>query len=158
MKEYKDLVETWFYDIKPWSPGDVACEREAWVRCQGVPLHGWSSQFLELLVIRLGRFVSLDTNTMNLKRLDMARVLIRTSSWEVINQLVKVRINGSFYNIRLLEKPFPEYTFNHVKPRRWRIIVLMIQQVQIHYPSCQMTLLARLLNRLRGNGEYSKVV
>lgn len=118
MKEYKDLVETWFYDIKPWSPGDVACEREAWVRCQGVPLHGWSSQFLELLVIRLGRFVSLDTNTMNLKRLDMARVLIRTSSWEVINQLVKVRINGSFYNIRLLEKPFPEYTFNHVKPRR----------------------------------------
>lgn len=45
VKEYEDLVETWFYDVRQWSPGIVVKEREAWVRCQGVPLHAWSQIF-----------------------------------------------------------------------------------------------------------------
>lgn len=85
VKDYEDLVETWFYDIKPWSPGQVATERETWIRCQGVLLHAWTWKFFEMIVTSFGRFVSLDSNTMNMKRLDMARVLVRTTSWEAIN-------------------------------------------------------------------------
>lgn len=48
---------------------------------------------------------------MQKKRLDVARILIRASSWEVVNRLIKIRIDGLFYNIRVLEEPFPKFTF-----------------------------------------------
>lgn len=38
VENYQDLLDTWFYDIRGWTPGLVATEREVWVRCQGVPL------------------------------------------------------------------------------------------------------------------------
>lgn len=111
VKEYEDLVETWFYDIRPWAPGEVARERETWIRCQGIPLQGWSEQLFKLLVTSLGKFISVDWCTMQKKRFDIARVLIRTSSWEAINRIVKVRINGIIFSIRLLEEPFSDYGF-----------------------------------------------
>lgn len=43
VKDYEDLLETWFDDIRQWSPSEVTREREAWIRCQGVPLHAWST-------------------------------------------------------------------------------------------------------------------
>lgn len=55
--------------------------------------------------------MSMDSNTMNLKRLDVARILIKTSSWEVVNRVIKVHINALSYNIRHLEEPFPKYVF-----------------------------------------------
>lgn len=115
VKNYEDLVEMWFYDLRPWSPGDVAREREAWIRCEGLPIHAWSNHIFESLVACLGSFISTDTNTMEKKRLDVARVLIRTSSWEAVNRVIKVRINGVFFNVRLLEEPFPEYTFRSTR-------------------------------------------
>lgn len=115
VKDYEDLVETWFYDIKPWSPGQVATEREAWIRCQGVPLHAWTWQFFEMIVTSFGRLVSLDSHTMNMKRLDVARVLVRTTSWEAINRVTKVSINGNIFSLRLLEEPFHEIVYNHKK-------------------------------------------
>lgn len=87
VKDYEDLVETWFADVRPWSPWEVAREKETWVTCQGVPLQGWSSQIFEMVVGKLGRFISLDSNKMNMKRLDVAWILIRTMSWEAINQV-----------------------------------------------------------------------
>lgn len=44
VKRYEDLVATWFYDIRQLSPGLVTKERDAWIRCQGVPLHAWSTE------------------------------------------------------------------------------------------------------------------
>lgn len=111
VKDYEDLIETWFYDVRGWSPEMVAKEREAWIRCQGVPLHAWNSQFFEQIVGCLGSFISMDSGSMNGSSFDMARVMIRTSSWEVINRVIKVRINGLFYNIRLIEEPFVENAF-----------------------------------------------
>lgn len=45
LKEYEDLITTWFYDVRGWSRITVPKERDTWVRCQGVPLHAWSSEF-----------------------------------------------------------------------------------------------------------------
>lgn len=115
MKEYEDLMETWFYDVRQWSSALVVKERGAWLRCQGVPLHAWSDNFFEMIAISFGTFVSMDWSSMQKKRLDVARMLIRTSSWEVVNRLIKVQVNGLFYNIRVIEEPFPEFTFNDRK-------------------------------------------
>lgn len=40
--------------------------------------------------------------------MDVARVQIQTSSWETINRWLKVRINGDYFNIRLIEEPFED--------------------------------------------------
>lgn len=111
VKDYEDLVESWFYDIRSWSPKEVAREREAWIRCQGVPVQGWSDQLFEMLANTLGSFISLDWSTMQKKCFDFARILIRTTSWEAVNRLIKVRINGVVFSIRLLEEPFQDYGF-----------------------------------------------
>lgn len=73
-------------------------------------MHAWSNEFFEQIAGSFRRFVSTDFNTMNMKRLDVARMLIRTSSWEAINRIVKVQINGVFFTIRILEEPFPKFT------------------------------------------------
>lgn len=109
VENYQDLLDTWFYDIRGWTPGLVATEREVWVRCQGVPLQAWCSEFFEMVVVGFGRFVSLDYRTMNGKRFDIARILLRTTSWETINQIVKVPVNDLFFNIRVIEEPFQEF-------------------------------------------------
>lgn len=62
-----------------------------------------------MLAVSLGRFVRLDENTKQGKRIDVARVLVKTSSWEFIQKVVKIRINGEFFNIRLIEDPYLEY-------------------------------------------------
>lgn len=115
VKEYEDFVSTWFYDIRGWTPGMVPKEREAWIRCQDVPIHARSNQFFEMIVGSLAHFMSLDYSTMHGKRFDVARVLLRTTSWETIHSIVKVRINGQFFNIRLIEEPFPEFVFSQKK-------------------------------------------
>lgn len=35
VKEYEDLISTWFYDLRKWSIVMVQKEREVWIRCQG---------------------------------------------------------------------------------------------------------------------------
>lgn len=68
-------------------------------------LHAWTNSFCEMIVSSLGRYDSMDENTLDGKSYDMARILIRTTSWEFINRIVKVKVNGVFYNNRLIEEP-----------------------------------------------------
>lgn len=112
VKNYEDLLETWFYDIRGWSPELVAKEREVWVMCQGVPIQTWSCEFFEMVVSSLGRYISMDFSTINGKRFDVAKVLIKTTSWEPIIRMFKVRVNGLFFNIRVIEEPFLEFGFS----------------------------------------------
>lgn len=94
--------------LAPWTPGEVAKERYAWVRCLGVPLHAWNGYLFQKLVTCFGRFVTMDSSTMFKKRFDVARVMIQTSSSEVVNRILKVKINGDFYAIRVVEEPFTD--------------------------------------------------
>lgn len=105
VKENEESLEVWFHDIRGWSPM-ISTERNVWVKCQGAPLHVWTQQFFEMIVGCLGNFVSLDSNILK-NSYEAARILIRTSSWEFINRIIKVRINGLFYNIRLLKEVYP---------------------------------------------------
>lgn len=108
VKEVEDLFENWFKDLRPWTPTEVEKEHYAWIRCQGVPLQVWNGEFFEKLVSSLGRYVSMDSTTMSKKRFDVARVMIQTSSLETITRIIKVKINGVFFSIRLVEEPFPD--------------------------------------------------
>ncbi|GKV43492.1 hypothetical protein SLEP1_g50780 [Rubroshorea leprosula] len=51
-------------------------------------------------------------STYQTKRFDVARVLISTSYSEVISKIMKVKINGEFYNIKCVEEEAPLNIFS----------------------------------------------
>lgn len=54
----------------------------------------------------MGTFIIIDFSTRKRIRLDVGRVLISTSSSEIINRVVSVNINGVVFFIRLMEEHF----------------------------------------------------
>lgn len=109
LRDAEECFQAWFDDISVWSSDVVVRERYAWVRCQGVPLHAWKEDFFRVIVMGVGSYVTEDLKTTKMQHLDMARVLIRTTSWEVINSVLKVCVNGLVFSVRIVEEPFSDY-------------------------------------------------
>ncbi|GLT45722.1 hypothetical protein SLA2020_195340 [Shorea laevis] len=110
-EELKEIVENakqwlnqWFDDIKPWSPNMVATERFVWLKCLGVPLQVWGSEFFASIASTWGTFISLDDNTRLKKRFDVAKVLISTSEQKTITENLIYKINGHMYSIKCSEE------------------------------------------------------
>jgi hypothetical protein len=93
-----------FNNIHMWSATDVRYEQGAWLRVYGVPVHAWNDAFFKLCVMNVGRFVRTDECTVDKARLDFARVLISTSQLEILNMTSDFIIDGSLYNINLVEE------------------------------------------------------
>jgi len=93
-----------FNNIHMWSVEDVKYERGAWVRVYGVPIHAWNVEFFKLCVMDVGRFVRADECTVDKSRIDFARILISTSNLEIVNKSSNFMIDGSLYNIKLVEE------------------------------------------------------
>lgn len=106
VKDAEGYFQEWFCRITPWTPEEVARDRRTWVRCQGVPLHVWGDEFFQQLVMTMGSYITVDASTANRHRFDVARVLIRTHSWEAIDRVIHVRVNRLVFAIQLLEEPF----------------------------------------------------
>ncbi|GKV27405.1 hypothetical protein SLEP1_g36578 [Rubroshorea leprosula] len=118
-EELKDLVEMaadwlgqWFEEIQPWSPELVAHERFVWIRCQGVPLNAWRSDFFEKMGSSWGKFICLDDNTSNKKRFDIARFLISTPITHSISVSRQIKVNGILHNIMFKEEEFTNGFFS----------------------------------------------
>lgn len=43
--EAKEWVESWFDEIRVWSPMEIDNERLVWIKCFGTPAHAWSDEF-----------------------------------------------------------------------------------------------------------------
>ncbi|GKU96029.1 hypothetical protein SLEP1_g9310 [Rubroshorea leprosula] len=128
--EVKDLVELaadwlghWFEDIKPWSPEIVATERFTWLKCQGMPVHGWNSDNFSTLGCLFGKFLCLDDSTSKRKRFDVARFLISTPIMEFISRTITVTVNGALYKIKVMEEESTNSLFrmssNWVSAEKW---------------------------------------
>lgn len=81
------FLDNWFSRNVKWLPMEVSRERYTWIRCHGIPLHAWTAEVFESIVASLGRFITLDDNTFNMKRFDMPRILILTSSPEAVEKV-----------------------------------------------------------------------
>lgn len=103
IEEDKEWIASWFSEIRPWSPKDVDNERVTWMRCYGLPCHAWNSKMFSFIASTVGVFEREDDETKNLKRMDMARFLVRTKYSLVINETVNIEINNHVYSIKLVE-------------------------------------------------------
>ncbi|GAU41124.1 hypothetical protein TSUD_288140 [Trifolium subterraneum] len=94
-------------------------DRAIWIRLYGVPIHAWRETFFRKVLELTGEVIVQDEDTCKKRRLDFARVLVRTSSLSFIIQVEKVMIDGDFYVIRLLEEvnPCPISVVKHQNPQ-----------------------------------------
>ena len=93
-----------FNNIHMWSVEDIKYERGAWVRVYRVPIHAWNVEFFKLCVMDVGRYVRADECTVDKARIDFARILISTSSLEIVNKSLNIIVDGSMYSIKLVEE------------------------------------------------------
>ncbi|GKV46811.1 hypothetical protein SLEP1_g53774 [Rubroshorea leprosula] len=118
-EELKDLVEMascwleqWFEEVSPWTSEKVAYERFVWIRCQGVPLNVWKSEFFAKMSCAWGKFICVDDSTSQKRRFNIGRFLISTPIMGTISVKRSIRINGSIYNIKFTEEEFTNGFFS----------------------------------------------
>ncbi|MCI15431.1 sulfate transporter, partial [Trifolium medium] len=87
-----------------WDKEAPPAQRGAWVRLYGIPLHAWNVNFFKLCVFDCGRFLRADSCAMDKVRLDYARVLIATSSLEVIKKRKNLLVDGILVQIQIVEE------------------------------------------------------
>jgi hypothetical protein len=104
----RDFFAHFFSNIRRWDKEVVSFQRGAWLRLYGILLHAWNETFFKLCVIDCGRFLRTDSCSTDKARFDFARVLIATSSLEVVNCVEKLVIDGQTIEIKIVE----EWGFN----------------------------------------------
>jgi len=87
-----------------WTKDTLVRERGAWVRIYGVPLHAWNYDVFKLCVYDCGRLMRVDDITLDRDRFDYARVLVSTSSLELINSEASILVDGALFQFKIIEE------------------------------------------------------
>ncbi|GAU48228.1 hypothetical protein TSUD_184080 [Trifolium subterraneum] len=106
IEDAKDWLDQWFKEIKPWDPKDIDVERTIWLRIYGIPSHAWNEVFFAQLVKPWGTFVNEDEGALKKITMDVARLMICTSSTQVIDEFIDVKVNGVIFHLRVLEDSY----------------------------------------------------
>lgn len=96
-------LSRWFMEVKKWEPVVVDEERVTWVRLFGLPCHVWSEKFFRFIFVPFGSFVRVDDITSKQVKMDVARFLIRTKCYSLINESLPVLIGGLVVKLRVVE-------------------------------------------------------
>ena len=83
-----------FYTMEKWSPILCTSFRLTWVQVWGIPLQAWNLKYIRSILAAMGDMVEVDDDTEAKRRLDKARVLVKTPWRPIINHTVDVHISG----------------------------------------------------------------
>lgn len=106
MKDAKDIFQQLFVKLDEWYLEAIMKERFTWIIFYGVPMHTWNRKFFENLCVIRRSLISLDNDTEKKKRLDISKCLIRTTTMEIRNMVIKVNINESVFKIKMVKESF----------------------------------------------------
>jgi hypothetical protein len=104
MERAREFFSLIFSHWAKWEEKATSFQRGAWVRLYGVPLHAWNERFFTLCVFECGRFLRADSYTVEKDRLDFARVLIATSSLEVVKRVERLLVNDTVVEVQVIEE------------------------------------------------------
>ena len=93
-----------FHMLEQWNPSLWTGYRLVCILCWGILLHTWDLENIKSISSAVGEVVELDDNAEELKRLDRARVLIKTPWHPTIQHAVAVTINGEEYMVHIVEE------------------------------------------------------
>jgi Ran GTPase-activating protein (RanGAP) involved in mRNA processing and transport len=69
----------------------------------GIPPHAWNDLFFTQLVKPWGEFMNSDVGTTKKLTMDVARISIRTSCQQPVDEFFDVLVNGETFRLRILE-------------------------------------------------------
>lgn len=93
-----------FHSLEKWNPRVRVGDRLTWVYVWGVPLQAWSSKHLRKITAAVGEFVDMDDEAEDRRRLDRARVLIKTSWMPQIQHTIDVAIGEETFKVTVTEE------------------------------------------------------
>jgi hypothetical protein len=104
MESAREFFNVIFTHWAGWENKATPFQRGAWVRLYGIPLQAWNDSFFKLCVFDCGRFLRADSYTTEKDRLDFARVLITTSSLEVIKRVERLLVDDTVVEVQVVEE------------------------------------------------------
>lgn len=87
-----------FYMLQKWNPSLCPGYGLTWVQCWGIPLLAWDTMQIKKIVVEV------DDDVDERRRLDRARVLIKTPWKPAIQHTLNVYIDSEVYEVRILEE------------------------------------------------------
>ena len=69
-----------------------------------MPLHAWNIDFFKICVLDCGRLLRVDDITLERDRFDYARILLYTTSLDIINTGAQVMVDGVLFDFRIIEE------------------------------------------------------
>ena len=104
LSEAVDFFDLFFSKPVRWNKESLVRERGAWLRIYGVPLHTWNFDFFKLCVFDCGRLLRIDDITLDRDRFDYARILVSTSSLDIIKHEAHVVVDGVLRKFMIVEE------------------------------------------------------
>lgn len=104
IRQEKEQSSSLFYSLTKWSPQMRAETRLVWLRVWGIPLLAWKTDFMRRMVAAVGDFVDVDDDVEHMRRLDRARILVRTPRPPLIQHVAHVLIDGVRHRIDMVEE------------------------------------------------------
>lgn len=95
---------TMFHTLDKWHPGMRPGHRLTWVHCWGIPLIAWDMQQMKKVVAGIGDLVAVDDDVEELRKLDMARILLKTPWRPLIQHTINVHIQGEIFQVHIMEE------------------------------------------------------
>jgi hypothetical protein len=106
MEDAKGWLDQWFKEIRQWNPKEIDIERVVWLRIYGIPSHAWNDLFFDQLTKPWGVYMNADDGTMKRTTMDVARLMIRTTCQQPVDEFVDVKVNGELFHLRILEDSY----------------------------------------------------
>ena len=104
MMEEEERRATPFHSLEKWSPKIHTGYRLTWVTCWGIPLLAWDTKQISKIVVVIRDMVDVDDDVELVRRLDRARVLLKTPRRPFIQHTVNVHIQGETYSVHIVEE------------------------------------------------------
>ncbi|KAG4938824.1 hypothetical protein GLYMA_16G096100v4 [Glycine max] len=104
IKEEVDKGSSLFYSLERWKPEMRPGNKLVWIQCWGIPLAAWDIEHIRKIVAATGDLVDVDDDVEEKRRLDRARVLIRTPWQPVIQHSVTVHIGAETHTVFMVEE------------------------------------------------------
>ena len=93
-----------FYSLEKWTPKCRPNNRVVWLQVWGFPIEVWEMKNLRRAVAAIGDVIEPDDDTEDRRRLDRARLLVRTPLPPLIRTEVIVRVGKLEYRVWIVEE------------------------------------------------------
>jgi hypothetical protein len=101
LEKAREFFTYLFSNWERWEDKVTPVQRGAWVRLYGIPLQAWNESFFKLCVFDCSRFLRADKYTLDKDKLDFARVLIATSSLEVVKRVERLMVDDTVVDMQV---------------------------------------------------------